>query len=88
VYPLLLISAAINLIAFFAFGVDKRRARLGKRRTPESTLLLLSWLTGMVGGWAGMKVFRHKTKKTSFRLKMVLVTVVNPAWLLLWLHFR
>ncbi len=87
-YPLLLISAAINLIAFFAFGVDKRRARLGKRRTPESTLLLLSWLTGMVGGWAGMKVFRHKTKKTSFRLKMVLVTVVNPAWLLLWLHFR
>ena len=84
----LFISAVINVIAFFAFGLDKRRARLGKRRTAEATLLLLVWLTGFVGGWAGMKVFRHKTKKISFRLKMVLLTVLNLAWPLLWLHFR
>ncbi len=79
---------AINLITFLAFGWDKRKARLEKRRTAEKTLLMFMFATGFVGGWWGMSVFRHKTVKTSFRMRAAAVTVLNPAWLLLWLWVR
>jgi len=82
---------AVNLVAFLAFGVDKWKARRGRHRIPEARLLWLAFLTGFAGAWCGMSVFRHKTLKTSFRVKMFLVTIANPAWLLLWLwwdHYR
>jgi uncharacterized membrane protein YsdA (DUF1294 family) len=75
----------VNLAAFLAFGIDKWRARRGRRRVPEAKLLLLGFLTGFVGAWCAMSLFRHKTQKTGFRVKMVLVTILNPAWPLLWL---
>lgn len=56
-----------SALAFAAYGADKRAATNGTWRTPESSLLLL----GLVGGWPGaiigMRVFRHKTRKSSFR---------------------
>ncbi len=84
----LIVVAVMNVITFFAFGVDKRRARLGRSRIPESRLLGLTFATGLIGGWVGMSVFRHKTKKTSFQLKMVLCSVFNLAWLVigLWVY--
>jgi len=85
-WPFLLYALlALNLVTFLAFGWDKRRAKRNVRRTPEATLLTLSWLGGFPGGWVGMNLFRHKTKKLSFKLKMVAVTILNPAWLILWL---
>lgn len=81
-------SVAINVATFFLFGADKRHARLGKRRVPEATLILCGFLTGFVGAWWGMSVFRHKTQKLAFRARLAAVTVLNPAWLLLWLHYR
>lgn len=57
---------AINLITFLAMYIDKKRAKWGKWRTKESTLFTLVLLGGGIGGIAGMKVFKHKTKKTRF----------------------
>ena len=56
----------INLLAFFMMWVDKRKAKRGKWRIPENTLLLLVVLGGGVGGIAGMYTFRHKTQKAKF----------------------
>ena len=56
----------INLIAFLAMWLDKRKAEKGKWRIPENSLLLLVLLGGGIGGIAGMYTFRHKTKKPSF----------------------
>lgn len=53
---------AINLITFFAFGIDKRKAEKGAWRTKESTLLGLAAIGGSVGALLGMNAFRHKTK--------------------------
>jgi uncharacterized membrane protein YsdA (DUF1294 family) len=86
VLQLVLISvAAINLATFVAFGLDKWKARRAMRRIPEGWLLGMCFATGLIGGWIAMGTFRHKT---SFRLKMVLVSVFNLAWVLVWLWQR
>lgn len=58
---------AVNMLSFVQFFLDKHRAITGGRRVPESTLLLFSAL-GPFGAYAGMKAFRHKTRKLRFRL--------------------
>ncbi len=68
-----------NLVSFAMFGLDKQRARAGQRRISERGLLLSAVVSGSVGAWVGMSVFRHKTAKRSFQVKMVAVTAVDVA---------
>jgi uncharacterized membrane protein YsdA (DUF1294 family) len=82
---LYLAVAAINALTFALFWLDKRRARRGRRRLPESTLLWAVFATGLAGGWAAMTLLRHKTRKTSFKLKMLLLSIANPLWGLVYL---
>ncbi|MEM9365930.1 MAG: DUF1294 domain-containing protein [Planctomycetota bacterium] len=56
---------------------DKRNACLGRARTPEKTLLTLSLMGGWPGGWWAMKRFRHKTKKTRFRIAFALAAATH-----------
>lgn len=70
--PLLLTTwlAAVNLLAFVSFGLDKAQARLGVRRTRESTLLGLALVGGTAGAYAGRAWFRHKTRKAPFSARL------------------
>lgn len=72
-----LLAFMVNSWTFVAFGVDKRRARLGEWRVPERTLLMLAFL----GGWIGAKVaqgwFRHKTRKQPFCIMLNLIGVAH-----------
>ena len=52
----------LSLITFFAYRIDKQKAKKGKYRTKEKTLLLLSFFGGCFGGYPAMLIFRHKTK--------------------------
>ncbi len=56
----------INLITFFVMWLDKRKAKKGRWRIPENTLLLFVLLGGGIGGIIGMYVFHHKTQKAKF----------------------
>lgn len=67
----------INLFAFAQFGVDKARAQAGRRRIPESTLLLTAMIGGTIGAYAGRARFRHKTRKTSFFMKLHLIALIQ-----------
>ena len=60
--------AAVNAITFVLFGFDKRRARAGKRRVRERTLLAWCAAGGWPCGFLAMRTFRHKTRDTKFLL--------------------
>lgn len=57
----------VNVVAFIVYGIDKYRARNGKWRIPEATLLMLAVVGGSVGAWLGMKALHHKTRHRKFR---------------------
>jgi uncharacterized membrane protein YsdA (DUF1294 family) len=79
--------AGMSVIAFAAYGVDKSAARRGAGRVSEQTLLTLSLLCGWPGALVAQQVFRHKTRKRSFRrvfwgtvtLNVLLLAVVFAA---------
>lgn len=58
--------AIMSLLTFGAFYLDKRRAKLDLRRTPEKTLHTLSFLGGFPGALAAMVLVRHKNRKPMF----------------------
>ena len=63
---LLIWLAGVNVVTFALYGIDKHRAKKGRWRIPERTLLLLPLLGGSVGALLGMRVFHHKTKHWYF----------------------
>ena len=79
--------AAVNLVAFTVYGVDKAKARRGAWRIPEKTLFLLPLLGGSVGALLGMLVFRHKTKHWYFVWGLPLILLAQIA-LAVWVYFK
>ena len=58
----------MTIVTFILYGVDKGKAKKGRWRIPEKTLLLFAVCFGGLGAFLGMKIFRHKTKHTSFKI--------------------
>lgn len=73
---------AINLVAFTAMGIDKKKAIDHKWRIPEKRLFLYVILGGGIGGTLGMTTFRHKTKHWYFKLFFPLIAIVEYAALI------
>lgn len=67
---------AINLVAFCAMWLDKRKAQKGAWRIPEETLFIFAFLGGVIGGIAGMYTFRHKTRKPKFVIGFPLILIL------------
>lgn len=66
-------------------GLDKSKAKRHAWRIPERTLFLASLLGGSIGTWAGMYLFRHKTKHWYFVVGMPAILVVQiVAAILIW----
>ena len=82
---ILLYLLAINVVAFFAFGIDKYKAQHDKWRIPESTLLSMAVLGGSIGALAGMKVWRHKTLHNRFRIGIPVIIVLQIAAVVWWI---
>ncbi|MBO5736652.1 MAG: DUF1294 domain-containing protein [Clostridia bacterium] len=66
----------VSFLAFLIYGIDKRRAVEGKWRIPEKVLLSFSFFGGAIGGYLGMKAFRHKTKHWYFYA----INILGLAW--------
>lgn len=79
VHYLWLIYLMVNVVAFTMYGIDKRRAKKNRWRIRERALLSVTWLMGGVGAFAGMQLFRHKTKHTAFVVSAPLAAVIQLA---------
>lgn len=83
--------ASANVVTFGYYGYDKYRARTGLgNRIPELILHAIAALGGSLGAYAGMRWFRHKTIKGSFRILFWLIVAVQVtliAWVI-WRHFQ
>ncbi len=80
---------AINAISFITFGLDKTLAKLGAWRISERTLFMLAIIGGSIGAILGMKVFRHKTLKNSFKMGLPFIffaQVILVAGLFFWYY--
>ena len=87
---LLLYFAAINLITFIIFGIDKDRAKRSRWRISESTLISFAVFGGSPGAIIGMHAFRHKTQKPLFRIGIpviLLLQIVLAACILIFRPF-
>ena len=70
---------AINVVTFLTYGFDKFKAKKGKWRIPESSLLLLAIIGGSIGAWFGIKVWHHKTLHKKFKYGIPLIVIAQIA---------
>ena len=75
----------INIIGFFAMGIDKYIAKTGRWRIPENTLFSFCILGGGIGTILGMYVFHHKTKKLKFKIGMPSIFALE---ILIFVYFK
>ena len=74
---LIIYIVIINIIAFLAMYIDKRKAKYGKWRIPEQSLFILALIGGSIGAIIGMYTFRHKTKKLRFSVGFPVILVLQ-----------
>ncbi len=72
----------LNIVSFLAFGADKWKAKKGKWRIPESTLMVLALVGGSIGAWCGMRVWHHKTMHAKFRYGLPAIFILQVVILL------
>ena len=70
----------LNIFAFIVMAIDKARSRRSNdRRISEGMMFFLSAAFASFGVYAGMFVFRHKTKKWYFIFGIPLLMLENVA---------
>ena len=78
-YVLLCYLAAINIVAFFLYGIDKWKSRRDQWRITEAKLIHMALLGGSLGALLGMKVWHHKTQHPKFRYGIPLILTLHIA---------
>ncbi len=78
---LLAFFVCTNITALFIMYRDKQRSQQGSAedRTPEGLLFFLAAALGSIGVYAGMYLFRHKTRKWYFQIGIPLLIIENVA---------
>ena len=76
---------AINALSFILFGLDKYKAKKGKWRISEATLLMMAVIGGSIGAWTGMRLWHHKTMHKKFKYGIPAIIIMQVC-LVLYLH--
>ena len=76
---------AINALSFLLYGLDKYKAKKGKWRISEATLLMMAVIGGSIGAWAGMLLWHHKTMHKKFKYGIPVIIILQVG-LVFYLH--
>ena len=69
----------INIITFMMYGIDKLKAKKGKWRISEATLLMMAIVGGSIGARAGMQIWHHKTMHKKFQYGIPAIIIMQIA---------
>ena len=61
------------------YGIDKLKAKKGKWRISEATLLMIAIVGGSIGAWAGMRIWHHKTMHKKFQYGIPAIIIMQIA---------
>ena len=75
--PIVYLLILINVVTFLVYGLDKYKARQGRWRISEATLLTLAVVGGSIGAWLGMRVWHHKTMRKKFKYGLPLILLAQ-----------
>ena len=70
---------AVNIATFFLYGIDKYKARKGRWRISEATLLMMAVIGGSIGAWSGMRLWHHKTMHKKFKYGIPIIIILQVA---------
>ena len=70
---------AVNITSFLLYGIDKYKAKKGRWRISEATLLLMAVIGGSIGAWVGMRIWHHKTMHKKFKYGIPLIIILQVA---------
>ena len=70
---------AINIATFLLYGIDKYKARKGRWRISEATLLMMAVIGGSIGAWSGMRLWHHKTMHKKFKYGIPVIIILQVA---------
>ena len=70
---------AVNITTFLVYGIDKYKAKKGRWRISEATLLLMAVIGGSIGAWAGMRLWHHKTMHKKFKYGIPVIIILQVA---------
>ena len=70
---------AVNITSFLLYGIDKYKAKKGRWRISEATLLLMAVIGGSIGAWAGMRLWHHKTMHKMFKYGIPVIIIFQVA---------
>ena len=70
---------AVNIATFFLYGIDKYKAKKGRWRISEATLLMIAVIGGSIGAWSGMRLWHHKTMHKKFKYGIPVIIILQVA---------
>ena len=74
-----LVYAGLSVCTFVAYWLNKRKAKAGRWRTPESSLQFMALLGGWPGALLAQSYLRHKSQKRAFLTVFWFSVLVNLA---------
>ena len=81
-------AIAISGITFGVYAYDKWAVGRSRSRIPERTLHVLALAGGSPAALISQQLFRHKTVKSSFRIRFWLIVAAQAAALSAWLYLN
>ena len=69
----------VNIVSFILYGIDKYKAKNGRWRISEATLLMMAVISGSIGAWAGMRLWHHKTMHKKFKYGIPIIIILQVA---------
>ena len=68
---------AVNITSILLYGIDKYKAKKGRWRISEATLLLIAVIGGSIGAWTGMRLWHHKTMHKKFKYGIPIIIILQ-----------